>query len=71
MSLLPLSAANVIVEDTVAKLNCPEPSVFKNWLAEPSACGYEIPSITTEPVPFGVIVISPFVFSEVIAFPSI
>ena len=60
----------MIVEATVAKLNCPEPSVCKNWLAEPSACGYESPSKTTEPVPFGVSVISPSVFSEVIVLPS-
>ena len=57
-------------DETVAKLNCPEPSVCKNWLAEPSAVGKLIPSKTILPLPFGVIVISPFVFSEVMALPS-
>ena len=35
----PLSAASVIVDETVPKLKFPEPSVFKNWPFEPSPSG--------------------------------
>ena len=71
VSFEPESALLIVNDDdTVPKLKLPEPSVFKNWSAVPSDVGYEIPSKTTLPLPFGVIVISPFVFSEVIALPS-
>ena len=35
----------------VAKPNCPEPSVFNNWLALPSEVGILIPFMLTVPVP--------------------
>ena len=43
----------------------PEPSVFNNWSAEPSAFGYFNPSKTTFPSPLGVIVKSIFVSSPI------
>ena len=54
--------------------NSREPSLafLKNCPAEPAPfCGKVNPSRTICPVPFGVIVISPLVFSDVIALPSI
>jgi len=36
---------------------CPDPSVFKTWLAEPSACGQDWPSNTIAPDPLGAIII--------------
>ena len=64
VSLEPESADNVNDEESVSNDKLPAPSVFKNWPAEPSACGWLRPSITTLPVPFGVILILPLVSVE-------
>ena len=72
VSLEPESAARSKDPDgTVAQDNCPAPSVFKYWLALPSACGQFCPSRTRSPVPFGVNIKSPLVSVEEIVLPLI
>ncbi len=64
VSAEPESAAIVNELTTVAKSKLPEPSVFKNCPAVPSACGWTKPSIITSPDPFGVITILPLVLVD-------
>ena len=51
-SFEPESAAILNVLTTVPNYRLPEPSVFKNWPAEPSAVGCDSPSRITLPDPF-------------------
>ena len=59
------TACHEVPPDTSAKDKVPDPFVFKNVSADPSAFGKVNPSRTIFPEPFGVIAILPFAASVI------
>ena len=65
------TACHEVPPDTSAKDKVPDPFVFKNVSADPSAFGKVKPSRTMFPEPFGVIAILPFAPSVIVITPEL
>jgi hypothetical protein len=64
------TACQSVPPDTAAKDKVPDPFVFKNVSADPSAFGKVNPSRTMFPEPFGVIVMLPLAPSTIVITPE-